>query len=161
MKKIINRGIAVIAGISVIIPQSGISPYIFAADTAEKVFYVSETGNDSNDGSFNKPFRTLTAARDAVRKINSDMSSDITVYLRGGDYRIIEPIVFDTCNSDIIFCMRFSNNCHAVLIFGKIRCAVDCNDIICNAIYFIPAYYAAFCTAFSHKGFLEVPICEK
>ena len=99
MKKIINRGIAVIAGIFVIIPQSGISPYIFAADTAEKVFYVSETGSDSNDGSFNKPFRTLTAARDAVRKINSDMSSDITVYLRGGDYRIIEPIVFDTRDS--------------------------------------------------------------
>ena len=27
------------------------------------------------------------------------MSSDITVYLRGGDYRITEPVVFDTRDS--------------------------------------------------------------
>ena len=74
-----------------------------AAD--ETALYVSPDGNDANDGSFEHPFATLTAARDAVRQINSNMSSDITVYLRGGDYRITEPIVFDTRDSA-------TNGCH-------------------------------------------------
>ena len=74
-----------------------------AAD--ETALYVSPDGSDSNDGSFEHPFATITAARDAVRQMNSDMSSDITVYLRGGDYRITEPIVFDTRDSA-------TNGCH-------------------------------------------------
>ena len=70
-----------------------------SAEQSMTVFYVSPDGSDSGDGSYKYPFRTIEAARDAVRKCNSDMSSDITVYLRGGDYRITEPIVFDTRDS--------------------------------------------------------------
>ena len=65
----------------------------------EIVFHVSPDGSDSGDGSIDSPFRTITAARDAVRKCNKDMTGDITVYLHGGDYRITEPIVFDTRDS--------------------------------------------------------------
>lgn len=63
------------------------------------VFYVSPDGSDSGDGSAASPFATITAARDAVREINGDMSRDITVYLRGGDYRITEAIEFDKRDS--------------------------------------------------------------
>ena len=62
-------------------------------------FFVSPDGSDSGDGSFESPFKTIGAARDAVRRLNGDMSEDIVVYLRGGDYRITEPVVFDTRDS--------------------------------------------------------------
>ena len=62
-------------------------------------FFVSPDGNDSGSGTYDSPFQTLEAARDAVRKINKDMSGDIKVYLRGGDYRLTQPVVFDTKDS--------------------------------------------------------------
>ena len=62
-------------------------------------FFVSPDGSDSGDGSFESPFKTIGAARNAVRRLNGDMSGDIVVYLRGGDYRITEPVVFDTRDS--------------------------------------------------------------
>ena len=61
--------------------------------------YVSPDGDDSADGSATSPLRTLSGARDKVRKICGDMDCDITVYLHGGDYRISEPVVFDTRDS--------------------------------------------------------------
>ncbi len=60
----------------------------------EIAFHVSPDGSDSGDGSETSPFRTITAARDAVRKISDTVQSDITVYLHGGEYRLTEPIVF-------------------------------------------------------------------
>ncbi len=70
-----------------------------SAENSMTVFYVSPDGSDSGDGSLTSPFRTIEKARDAVRECNKDMSGDITVYLRGGDYRITEPIEFDTRDS--------------------------------------------------------------
>jgi hypothetical protein len=55
-------------------------------------YYVSPTGSDDNPGTEAAPFRTITKARDAVRLINSNMSGDIYVYLRGGDHRITSTI---------------------------------------------------------------------
>ncbi|MBQ8080221.1 MAG: hypothetical protein IJ236_09740 [Oscillospiraceae bacterium] len=54
-------------------------PPIRAAD-AETVFYVSPDGSDAGDGSAEAPFRTLEAARDAVR----GAGGNVTVYLHGG-----------------------------------------------------------------------------
>lgn len=62
-------------------------------------FYVSPDGDDSNDGSVDSPFKTLARARDAVRMVNDNMNGDICVYLRGGTYRVTEPVVFDTRDS--------------------------------------------------------------
>ncbi len=99
-KTIFQRSIAVIVCAAAALPSllgNGI-PTIDAADN-QNVFYVSPDGSDTNDGSISAPFRTLAAARDAVRKVNADMSGDITIYLRGGEYRITEPVVFDTRDS--------------------------------------------------------------
>ncbi|MBN2292305.1 MAG: right-handed parallel beta-helix repeat-containing protein [Pirellulales bacterium] len=57
-------------------------------------FYVSLEGSDDNPGTKAKPFRSLAAARDAVRKVNRDMDGDIVVYLGGGVYPISETVKF-------------------------------------------------------------------
>jgi hypothetical protein len=66
---------------------------------AQACYYVSPSGSDSNDGSVAAPFQTITKARDVVRTINGNMTGDIHVYLRGGDYRITSPITFEVKDS--------------------------------------------------------------
>ncbi|RIQ18964.1 right-handed parallel beta-helix repeat-containing protein [Jiangella rhizosphaerae] len=61
---------------------------------AENAFYVAPDGDDANAGTLEAPFRTLERARDAVREINSNMSGDIHVYLRGGSYPIESTVEF-------------------------------------------------------------------
>ena len=48
--------------------------------------FVAPTGSDSNSGTLESPFRSLEKARDVIRTMNSNMSEDITVHLRGGRY---------------------------------------------------------------------------
>ena len=46
-------------------------------------FYVAPDGKDGNPGTKEKPFATVEAARDAVRKINAKMTEDIVVVRKG------------------------------------------------------------------------------
>jgi hypothetical protein len=66
---------------------------------AQVCYYVSPSGSDANDGTAAAPFQTITKARDAVRTVNTNMTGDIYVYLRGGDYRITSPITFEVKDS--------------------------------------------------------------
>ncbi len=50
-------------------------------------FYVSVEGNDENDGSLNKPFKTIERARDAVRSIDKTGKTEVVVGIMAGDYR--------------------------------------------------------------------------
>jgi hypothetical protein len=53
------------------------------------VFYVAPDGSDSNSGGMDDPFRTLEAARDAIRALKQQgglPAGGVTVYLRGGTY---------------------------------------------------------------------------
>ncbi len=70
----------------------------FAAATN---FYVDPVnGNDGNSGtSTASAFRTIQAAQNAVRAINSNMADDIVVNLRGGTYTLTAPISFGTGDS--------------------------------------------------------------
>ena len=75
----------------------------WAAD--EAALYVSTKGKDTWSGRLAEPkpdgsdgpLATIKAARDAVRKLKRD--KPITVAIRGGTYRIGEPIVFTTADS--------------------------------------------------------------
>jgi len=58
-------------------------------------FYVAVDGDDANPGTKAKPFATITCARDAVRGAKESM----TVYLRGGEYRLGETVVFSRGDS--------------------------------------------------------------
>jgi hypothetical protein len=55
-------------------------------------FYVSPTGSDSDPGTLEQPFQTITKARDVVRTVNT--AKDIHVYLRGGVYNLAGTITF-------------------------------------------------------------------
>ena len=63
-------------------------------------FYVDASkGNDSNDGSIDKPFKTLERARNAVRAISASMTDDIVVYLREGTYYLDKTFELDAQDS--------------------------------------------------------------
>ncbi len=63
------------------------------------VFFVSPGGDDGNPGTRERPFATITHARDVVAQVNGAMTEDITVYLRGGTYALTSPLVFDEGDS--------------------------------------------------------------
>jgi len=66
---------------------------------AQATYYVSPTGSDSNPGTEAAPFATLEKARDVVRTINSSMTGDILVYLRGGRYEFSNTFALETQDS--------------------------------------------------------------
>lgn len=57
-------------------------------------YFVSPTGSDDNPGTESAPFRTITRARDEVRTVNTNMTGDIYVHLRGGMYDVTSTIEF-------------------------------------------------------------------
>ncbi len=67
----------------------------FAGAPAAIDLYVSPDGSDANPGSKEKPLATITKARDAVRPmIAAGLKAPVNVYLRGGTYRLDEPLAF-------------------------------------------------------------------
>ena len=71
-----------------------------AGEAAALALYVDPaSGDDANDGAKASPFRTVAKARDAVRALNDNMTGDIVVYLRGGDYYFDETLRFDEQDS--------------------------------------------------------------
>lgn len=72
-----------------------------AAGAIQATYYVDPAnGNDSADGAAaSSSFRTITKARDTVRRLCAQMSGDIVVYLRGGTYFIDSTIAFDAADS--------------------------------------------------------------
>ncbi|MFG6200146.1 lectin [Nonomuraea sp. JJY05] len=70
-----------------------------ASAAAQATYYVAPDGNDANPGTITSPFRTLQRARDVVRTVNADMTGDIYVYLRGGNYPVGSTIDFTPADS--------------------------------------------------------------
>ena len=72
------------------------------AAQAEIAFYVSTAGDDSTgDGSIAAPWRTVAAARDAIRTsgANGNMQDEIVVYVRGGRYDLTQTLSFTPADS--------------------------------------------------------------
>ncbi len=69
--------------------------HIEAADAPTADFFIAPRGDDANPGTQQKPFNSLARARDAVRAaIEKGPKNNLTVLLRGGVYRMAEPVVF-------------------------------------------------------------------
>ena len=64
-------------------------------------FFVATDGNDANPGTEAKPFATLQRARDAVRKRKQagPTPESITVFVRGGTYRVTDSLTLDARDS--------------------------------------------------------------
>ncbi|MBQ6019508.1 MAG: hypothetical protein IJL26_04930, partial [Clostridia bacterium] len=73
-------------------------PLLDAAD-----FYVSPDGDDANGGSFEKPFKTIEKARDAVRALDKTGKTGVTVALKAGEYRV-STVVFTAEDSGTADC---------------------------------------------------------
>ena len=57
-------------------------------------FDVATGGSDDNPGTKEKPFATLSKARDAVRELKGTTQGPVWVLVRGGTYYLGEPLVF-------------------------------------------------------------------
>ncbi len=66
------------------------------AEVGDIEFFVSPAGNDDNEGSKEKPFKTILKAKNTVRDLikTGKMNSDIRVYLREGTYCLNETLLF-------------------------------------------------------------------
>ncbi len=64
---------------------------------ASDIYVDPSSGSDNNPGTKEKPFATITKARDSIReqKLNQDMKANITVWLHGGRYALDETLIFD------------------------------------------------------------------
>lgn len=72
----------------------------YAENVEQASYYVDPAiGSDANDGTSGSPFQSIAKAREAVREINSNMTGDILVYLRGGTYALTEELVFNETDS--------------------------------------------------------------
>lgn len=61
----------------------------------ENTFYVSPEGTDTNPGTIEAPFLSISRAQEEVQKFNRKARGDIQVFLREGTYRLNEPLVFN------------------------------------------------------------------
>lgn len=63
--------------------------------------YISESGNDENDGTSESPFKTVGCAYRAANEIiNSGVYTDIEIILEDGSYYIDEELMFNRDNTD-------------------------------------------------------------
>lgn len=67
------------------------------ADSASLAVYVSNSGSDTYDGTIDRPFLTLEAARAKIRqlKLAGELTSDVNVYLREGIYFLNQTFSLD------------------------------------------------------------------
>jgi hypothetical protein len=75
-----------------------------ATSTIGGDFYVACDGNDANPGTKDKPFASITRARDAVRQTQDRGKTPIGVVLRGGVYFLEEPLLLGPEDSGTAQC---------------------------------------------------------
>ncbi|MFD0470389.1 hypothetical protein ACFQ0B_20275 [Nonomuraea thailandensis] len=63
------------------------------------MFYVSPAGDDSGQGSFEHPFRTLERARSAAREV----PGEVVVRLRGGTHLLTRPFELTEADSGTVY----------------------------------------------------------
>jgi hypothetical protein len=70
-----------------------------AGGSLRTAIFVSPSGSDSNPGTVTSPAQTLQKAQQLVRSLNADMTTDITVTLADGYYRMNSPLTLDASDS--------------------------------------------------------------
>jgi hypothetical protein len=72
--------------------------FLLPVNLLSQKIYLSPTGNDSNDGSVEKPLATLNAARDRARIIRKTGQHDqpVEIIALGGEYFMLQPLILNT-----------------------------------------------------------------
>lgn len=78
--------------------EEGAHPKAEPTGERRTVIWVSLDGDSNADGSAARPFASITAARDYVRTIRDEMSSDIVVMIKGS-HELDEPVVLESSDS--------------------------------------------------------------
>lgn len=75
--------------------------HVITTEQSPDNFYISPNGNDANDGSLQKPFKTLEKARDKIREIkqSGQFTNPINIYLRAGSYKLDKTFKLLTIDS--------------------------------------------------------------
>ena len=82
------------------LPELGWGPQI----TTGLNLYVATTGDDTNDGSINKPFKSVLKAQTFIRSLitaNTLPAGGVTVWIRGGRYQM-SPLAFTSADNGTI-----------------------------------------------------------
>ncbi|GAQ63765.1 RICIN domain-containing protein [Streptomyces scabiei] len=95
----VRRLSAVLATALCATPLTALTLSTPASAAVQATYYVAPDGSDTNAGTISAPFKTLRHARDVVRTVNDDMTGDINVFLRGGDYPVRSTIDFTSADS--------------------------------------------------------------
>jgi ribosomal protein S27E len=69
-------------------------PLGLARAATQATYYVSPSGSDANPGTQASPFKTIAKAQSVVRTVNTSMTGDIVVTLRGGTYALDSTLAF-------------------------------------------------------------------
>ncbi|SPE99805.1 RICIN domain-containing protein [Streptomyces sp. MA5143a] len=95
----VRRLSAVLAMALAATPLTSLTLSTPASAATQATYYVAPDGSDTNAGTITAPFKTLRHARDVVRTVNDDMTGDINVFLRGGNYPVSSTIDFTSADS--------------------------------------------------------------
>jgi hypothetical protein len=79
--------------------DSGVTDSSDDAATFDNNVYVSPNGSDDNPGTAASPVQTLQKVQQLVRASNASMTSDLTVTLADGYYRLTKPLTLDPSDS--------------------------------------------------------------
>lgn len=99
MKKIFSLFLAMTLAVSSISVFAESDSTSKGTQNVWREIYVSESGNDSNDGSSEHPFKTIDAAKQWVRENSDNMTGDIIVNIMPGMYFRDETLFFDSADS--------------------------------------------------------------
>ena len=99
------------------------------ADDAD--FFVSPSGSDGNDGSFDRPFATWNKAAEAVRELKKTKTGDITVAFMAGTYDSLSVILTeeDSGSPDQRITYRAYGDGDPVFEGGTVFSADDFSDL--------------------------------
>ncbi len=101
MKKCLTVALALI----MILYASCLSQFALAALPRTSELYVSPSGSDTNDGSFESPLLTIKGAKEKLKALNNAGSKAYTVLFREGTYFIPEVLEFTSEDmSDVTYC---------------------------------------------------------
>jgi len=93
---------------------SGISVQLHAQTT----YFVSPTGNDKNSGTEKSPLKSIKAAQYKAR----GQKGETTIYLREGEYRIDQTLIFTSQDGNVHKCLTLSSYPgEKVIISGGVR----------------------------------------